>query len=246
MKLIKGTLAAVAALALTPVFCPAQEIGLQLKLDHFVIYEIKADSKPTAEVKYKGQFDRDFQPLKVGNFVLFGYPCSKDKGKVLEKNEFLAIFKAQGEKQPKREVVTKNQFGEQELILGQIWGIVAPTTGLGPAKPKVLDHYVAYEVLEASESSSDRDVEIEDEFSGSGATIVKPAFFCVPIDKIHGKTTTKIQNPKAHLTIYEIKSAEEKPKGFGFQNQFQSGDASRTNRKFIALPTLKLAWEALR
>ena len=69
--------------------------------------------------------------------------------------------------------------------------------------------------------------------------VTRPELFCVPVEKTHGKTKTRIYNPRAHLTFYSITPRKHKvPKAS--KDQFGKRKILLATSLWLGVPTLKL------
>lgn len=97
-----------------------------------------------------------------------------------------------------------------------------------------------------SEPGIKRDVTLEGPSGDGKCSVLSKMLFAVPIHKTHNGKVTKIRNPEGHLTLYAVKSPEVKPVNFRYKNQFRDEDAGRTDRQYLALPTIKMEWQESR
>lgn len=213
----KSKLFAVAACAV--VLLSSARTGLaQFKLDHFKVYEVKS-VKAEATIAFKGQFDKEPQKAALTELLFFANPVAKDRGEIIDKNAHFDWYRLQTERQPQRKVSVDNQFGKQELLLGQPRFLLVPTWKKeeGIERSERLDHFVAYEVLEGK--PADRKVVLRDQFGAQDGVAVRlPRLFCVPVEKTHRDKTYKINNPVDHLTVYDIVSRD-KPRSIKVADQ---------------------------
>ncbi|MEO8496890.1 MAG: hypothetical protein ABI614_17605, partial [Planctomycetota bacterium] len=100
-----------------------------------------------------------------------------------------------------------------------------------------LDHFKVYEILEAEPVPEK--VVLLDQFEREENEAVKPVFFCVPVKKLHGDQLTKINNERDHLTVYAIRSKEQKI-DIEVSDQLGQNKLRVTASQFLCLPTEKL------
>ncbi len=213
------------------------------KLDHFTVYVVKSSPSLDTSVKVQGQFDRTLNETRVNALTFYSTCADKKKEGVIDKSAHLAWHACEQKVNPKRSVVIANQFGKQKLILGQPKFLLVPGAKIGTAISGRLDHYLAYEVLDAS-GLDIKPVSLADEFVISPRVSVgRPRFFCVPVSKVHKEKKFPVRNPKDHLTVYEIASA--KAGVFSISDQFGRFKFPNLVRKFLCVPTVKGGFKTL-
>jgi hypothetical protein len=110
----------------------------------------------------------------------------------------------------------------------------------GTLFPKELDHFKCYRVIEGD--PIDKDVSLRDQFGDEPEVrITMPLFFCVPVLKRYNNKIHEVNNPKAHLTIYEISPKDYKLKR-QVRDQFLGGEWEISQSRMLAIPSLKLTW----
>jgi hypothetical protein len=111
----------------------------------------------------------------------------------------------------------------------------------GSAFPRRLDHYKAYQVLEGQ--LVNRTVTLADQIDRQDKVeVTKPVLFCVPVAKTVGKNTTRIVQPKAHLSFYTITPSQHRlPKTS--KDQFGEHKLLLATSVFLGVPTLKIDYQ---
>lgn len=211
-------------------------------LDHFKVYAVKSQSVQ-GRVEVQGQFDKEKRPVTLVALTYLANPVSKNGAQLVDKNAHLAWYSIRSTiREPKRRVTLRNQFGEQELVLGPSLMLAVPTEKVeqGSALPKKLDHFVCYRVLEGKEIA--KAVSLVDQLDRQRSVRVnRPLFFCVPVTKTHEEHVFKIQNPRMHLAVYEIT-----PKVYDLRktlaNQFGKREVTLLKSEMLAVPSEKLRW----
>jgi hypothetical protein len=211
----------------------------QYKLDHFKVYQVK-EQRAEQVVMVQGQFDKEPKKIFVSGFLAFANPVAKDRGRIMNKNAHLTWYAFKQEKpDPKRAILLENQFGKQKIVIGQPRFLLVPTEKheRGSEFPSNLDHYVAYEVLDAKLIG--KTVSLIDQFVRDEASVRSAKFFCVPVTKIHGKKVFKIRNGKDHLTVYDI---TQKPfsRNLKTTDQFGNHDVTVARSYQLCVPSWKL------
>jgi len=135
-----------------------------------------------------------------------------------------------------------NQFGLQELLVGDPAFLAVPTQKLEPGDhgpPVDLDHFLLYNVIGGV--PVEVYVDLHDQFGyEEEVLVIEPLYFANPVQKTHG-TVTPIQDPAAHLVFYGIV-------GGTFDsfvlvdNQFLAEPLQMTvyDPELLAVPSLKL------
>ncbi len=113
--------------------------------------------------------------------------------------------------------------------------------------PEGLDHYKVYRILDLGSLPVKRKVTLKDQFgSQEGVDIGKTVFFAVPVMKNHDDRISRINNEKGHLAIYQILPRTLHGKKHDTIDQFGKHSLTIGNSEMLAVPTVKLAWKALR
>ena len=175
----------------------------QIQLDHFKAYAVN-EQRVNHHVRLQGQFDEQPRAAMLSAIVRFANPVDKNSEAIRNRHAHLTWYRMHGPAEPKRKVISLNQFGEQPLLLGQPKVFLAPTQKheAGSEFPSSLDHFKCYEVLEGD--AVNRSVELTDQFLKTKMIAERPQFFCVPVRKIHSQQNFEPQNRTDHLTIYNL------------------------------------------
>jgi hypothetical protein len=210
-------------------------------LDHFKSYMI--DAQPADyEVRLRGQFDKKYLPARLLRYERFLNPVSKNDEAIIDKNAHLNWYLIQTEREPIRTVSYFNQFGLQTIKIGQPVALLVPTEKIEPDSqyPKRLDHYKVYEVLSAPQVN--KGVFLVDQFTQEQNVAYTPAYFAVPVEKVHNGTLFPINNPEDHIVFYKMD-----PKDWSFfrntKDQFNTNDMKTLWSDLLGVPSHKLAWQ---
>lgn len=109
-----------------------------------------------------------------------------------------------------------------------------------PTAPSGLDHFRCYTVKPAK--FVDRGAALKDQFGVKRVRVLQPRLLCDPVRKTLGKVTTKVLNPRAHLTCYATRDL---PVGtpsrrVRLRNQFGVDQVTSTGRaQSLCVPSLK-------
>jgi hypothetical protein len=232
-----GWLAALLILSASAV--SAQE---RFRIDHFKVYDV-APVEVRLSVTLRGQFDRAPKEAFLDALTHLANPVRKDETPVLNAAAHLTFYRLhQEEREPERTVEFKNQFGEQEWVIGQPLFLLVPSLKDREATffPGGLDHFKCYEVIEGK--IRERSVKLTDQFKEEEAKVGQPRLFCVPVEKRAGDTISRINNPRAHLAFYDI-SPEKHEAAVWIQNQFGQAPLKVIQSAMIGVPSLKRAPE---
>ncbi len=112
--------------------CAALLLGLackvhaQIPLDHFKAYAVH-EQPVNHQVRLQGQFDDQPRTAMLSAIVRFANPVDKNGEAIRNRHAHLTWYRMHGPAEPKRKVISLNQFGEQHLLLGQPRVFLAPT-----------------------------------------------------------------------------------------------------------------------
>jgi hypothetical protein len=148
-------------------------------------------------------------------------------------------------------VVVENQFGNgQELLVQGPVGLVVPTQKVEPNyhdKPKYLNHYLLYIVLEGLNVTAT--VDLDDQFLGDakGVEVTQPVYFATPAVKGYVDHVSSPWDPEGHLVFYAISPNEEFYPDVYVNNQFAPDGTglTLTNEQLLAVPSVKVEWSAV-
>jgi hypothetical protein len=210
-------------------------------LDHFKAYQI--DPQPADyEVRLKGQFDQGYLPARLLRYERFLNPVSKNDEPIIDKNAHLNWYLIQTDNEPVRTVSYYNQFGLQTIKIGRAVALLVPTEKIEPGSqfPQKLDHYKVYEVLSAKDTN--KGVFLVDQFTQEQNVAYRPAYFAVPVEKVHNGTIFPINNPEDHIVFYKLD-----PRDWSFfrntRDQFNFNEMKTMWSDLLGVPSHKLAWQ---
>lgn len=108
----------------------------------------------------------------------------------------------------------------------------------GPPGPIELDHFKCYTVKPTSPPT--RAVGLKDQFGNKKSSVREVRELCNPVEKVHGKKTTKRRHPSAHLVCRRTVDQGTIPqRAVRLQNQFGTVDTVTTGSQTLCLPSLK-------
>ncbi len=217
------------------------------KLDHFEIYDVEPVSPnlgPDNRVDLTGAGGVSHGHVFVGDQTRFAVATDKNGEGLANRHAHLTVFDLDPDgSTPERTVEFENQFGPQSARLGRKSLLLVPAQKFetGSQFPAGLDHYVAFEVLDAADTEFGP-VTLVDQLPSIGVEndledprpVRKLRFFAVPVRKKHGESTSpEIQNPTKHLAIYDVDQRKTNQQR-GCQDQFG-------RRGFVILQSSMLA-----
>jgi hypothetical protein len=215
------------------------------KLDHFKLHGVRPQ-EVMYKIQWQGQFDKEKpKSALLTNLVAFAAVAQKNDEKVRDKNAHFTCYKvAQRERELRRIVTIRNQFGEARLRLDQPSLILVPARKVeeGQAFPEKLDHYKCYEVVRAP-APNVKELRLGDQFGEGEAQVGPPKFFCVPAMKWYKEQEHPIKNKEDHLTLYAIRAAPSKEKTIGVVDQFDDRRVQLLQGVMLAVPTSKLDYQ---
>ena len=217
----------------------------QFQTDHFKCYlPIATTAIPAQVVQLQDQFTAN--TAKVKTIWRFCNPTVKQHNDVItpimNADAHLALHRAGPQPLVNREVVIRNQFGDQTIITGQARYLAVPTQKDPHGPPTNLDHFNCYVVTNGAAAATQ--VMLTDQWFASPHKVAKPALFCNPVQKTHNGVVTPIIHPNDHLTCYKIT-----PRAFDktvqLHNQFGDPQFRSKQADMLCVPTLKLEWHVI-
>ena len=214
----------------------------ELRLDYFTFYDV-ANQDAGYIVGLQGQFDKTPEKVRLNYLNLFANPASKNGEPIYDKNAHFNWYDLYDPvPDPTRIVEYENQFGQQKLVTGRSYALLAPAQKRekGSTFPEKLDHYKVYQVLQGEPVN--QAVKLETQFGSGEAKIYYPAFFAVPVRKWWEGQTFGIHNEKAHLVLYKIYPAPAE-KTVVDRDQFGQRYLQVFRSVLLAAPSVKLRWQ---
>jgi hypothetical protein len=215
------------------------EEELEFRLDHFKVYQVK-EQEAGIRVELAGQFDREPKAAVLTRLTHFANPVSKNHEGIRDKNAHLTWYELEEkEGDSERDLVVRNQFGQQNFTIGRAVAFLAPALKRERESvfPWGLDHFKCYEVLDAP--SFGNEVLLEDQFGTDQVAVWQARLFCVPAEKRIGERRYPIKNERDHLTFYEI-TPHEKVEERWVEDQFGRRSLVTLKSTLLGVPTLKL------
>lgn len=215
-----------------------------LKLDYFKFYDVY-NYRVDYRVALHGQFDEEPEQAELLLLSYFGNPVSKNQEPIYNRNAHLTWYQLyQPIPEPTRTVVIKNQFGQQEIVIGRPFALLAPALKQerGSQFPVKLDHFKLYKVLEGQ--PVDQSVALQDQFSSDEVRIICPIAFGVPVKKQYQEHEAPLYNPDAHLLIYRI-TPRSVQQARPVRDQFGKRFLSFLRSVALAVPSVKLEWNEM-
>jgi hypothetical protein len=168
-----------------------------LPANHFKCYRIRTDRFQQRNVTLVDQFVTStatvIRPDRLCN------PADKNGEGIDDPTAHLMCYKIREGSFARREVLVRNQFGDQTLTVVKPASLCNPADKDSVPRQSNGNHFKCYRVRGRGFAS--RTVSVADQFESQMATLVKPRLLCNPVDK-NGEG---IVDPTAHLTCYTIK-----------------------------------------
>ncbi len=214
----------------------------ELKLDYFKIYEVE-NRRVQITVPVQGQFDPAPKIIELMVLAYFANAASKNDEPYYDKQAHLTFYTVyQQVPEPTRLVVAQDQFGNHQLVTGNVFGFLAPAQKFeaGSSLAEELDHFKVYTVLE--HQPVNQKANLSDQFGAGGVAIMGPSFFAVPVMKWRPGKVYGIHNKTAHLLIYSI-TPQPMERGILVEDQFATYPLTVVRSVGLAVPCLKQSWK---
>jgi hypothetical protein len=222
----------------------------EFQLDYFQIYDLEVPKDVrefSPSVMLKGQFDQEPELAKPQFLKKFANPVSKNGEAIFDKNAHLTWYNLTSyDPTIGRNVKVANQFGEQEIVIYGVVGLLVPALKRKPGsvfpEPTKLGHYKIYRVIDGQRVG--KPVKLEDQFHKREAEVYDPVAFAVPVSKEHHGRVFPIHNKNAHLTIYKVKPSKDMPDVIDARDQFGLHRYLKMGRSYLlAVPSKKVQWK---
>ena len=166
--------------------------------EHFTVYRATGDDGPA--VAMVDQFGS--QSTDLGATSYFMVPTQKNNEPFHDVFTHLTCYDiVEPAAPPASGVTVTNQFGiDQPIVVGAPKELCVPTEKLIAPGPIDGDHFRCWEAFDASGSSIDVEVVIDNQFEGLTTTVMDAYRLCNPVDK-NGEG---IQDVDTHLVCYTI------------------------------------------
>jgi hypothetical protein len=173
-----------------------------IPLDHFLDYSIGPGTPAfvprtvTVRDQFRTSQVRVVEPLRLL------VPVSKDGGRINRSDAHLKCYRIEEPTFAPRAIGVQNQFGAQNLQVGQPTRLCNPAAkALPPASPgpipSGLDHFRCYG---ATGSALNRPVALNDQFGAQQVIVGRPEYLC----STASKNGSPIERPAALLVCYEL------------------------------------------
>ena len=132
-------------------------------------------------------------------------PVDKNGGGIVDPTAHLLCYGLQAQRGfTQREVVVRNQFGDQILTVVRPESLCVPAEKDGVHSALNLNHFKCYRVAQRHGKFAPRVVTLADQFETKTTVVQKPMLMCNPVDK-NGEG---VVDPAGHLTCYRIVDAD--------------------------------------
>jgi hypothetical protein len=219
-------------------------------LDHFKCYPVVASTPHPETVGLRDQFGSQTRLVaRAGDFC---NPAEKThQGTITpirNPDAHLTFYELEvgPAQQPARVVDINNQFGPQQISVGEATLLGVPTQkGAHPA-PTNLDHFLCYH---STTPGPNVNVDLKDQYTpvSDTVTVGQVVFFCNPVEKTHNGVIFPITQPLNHLTCYITNNADNFSAFEQIRNQItgQPETIQLINPRFLCVPTQKLAFSTV-
>ena len=218
-------------------------------LDHFLVYNVDEIAGLSHNFELKDRWRSDLTGFEANTLTHFVTPASKihdrDTFEILDMNHHATWYELQPSTASPRSLQIKNQFGEQDLVLGNPKYLFTPsgkTTLQGETFPIPgdLDHYLIYEILDLSASFSIDQVSLSDQFiAGARMDVNAPLYYGVPVVKNHGDNIFEVIDDKTDIVFYPLRPLDpiSPIMEIGVSDQFGEGPLKNLNPILLGVPT---------
>ena len=234
--------ALIVAAAAVSVGAPTLSAANNLKLDHFWCYIVSSQT-PQASPTVIVQDQFQTATVSVGEPLQFCNPVQKTIGSVVtpivDITDHLTMYNltTAAPLPTPQTLIATNQFGDTQFTVDKATTIMLPTEKNNLGFPTGLDHYLCYPV---NGPSVGQKATLTDQFQTKNVTVTKPAFFCNPVAKTFGGTTTRIQNASAHLVCYNLRLKQStNSRDVNILNQFETDIFTLTTTQLLCAPSTK-------
>jgi len=229
--------ACVIACAVTPLtgLADAQTDGPEKFENHELVYAVHPPYSVTDTVLVIDQFGA-YRPDSL-TMDRYGVPVLKNGEGVVDPLRFHTWWLMHPPNpEPIRSVLLDNQFGTQELTVGDGRYLLLPALKNDTNNdPPRANHYECYD---ADGPPVDVLVSLNDQFGGHEAFVTRPLFFCNPAEKRHGDEIYQIEY-EAYLTCYELEPPPTLFEWILALDQFGTWDIELMTAEWLCVPTEK-------
>ena len=183
-------------------------------LNHFLVYDV--DDVPGLQHPFELQdrWHSDLTGFEANTLTHFVTPAEKihdrDTFDILDPNHHATWYELQPASSDPRSLQISNQFGDQDLVLGDPKYLFTPAGKVHGGKPfpmpSDLDHYLIYEVTHLTSHFSIDQVDVGDQFKPfRRMDINAPLFYGVPVVKNHAGNVFEIVDTQNDIAFYPIR-----------------------------------------
>jgi hypothetical protein len=146
-------------------------------------------------------------------------PVAKNGEALHDPTAHLVCYGLAGGASARRDVLVRNQFGDQALTVSRAESLCVPAEKNAVASSLQVDHFKCYRAR--GRGFSARGVTLADQFETAPLTVVRPRLLCNPVDK-NGEG---ILDPAAHLVCYVLRPGSAAARDVTLVDQFATQDA---------------------
>ncbi len=208
---------------------------------HFRCYTVSQQTpQPATNATLSDQFIES-ATLSIDEPLQFCAPTSKNGGVVNAPEEHLTMYGAAAPLPTGLTISTTDQFGDRTLVATGARVLLVPTEKNDLGFPSNLNHDWCYAV---SGPAVGQRVTLDDQFSSDTLRVDHPHYFCNPVTKTVGTTTTTPPEPDVHLTCYDLHGPQRtQATKAAIENQFETDTFTVTSWQLLCVPAEKLGVE---
>ena len=209
--------------------------------DFFEVLPVTPSRKIDHEVNLKGPFDSDVTETFLSGPRLFSQAIGhgdKSHGRPRAYLNWYRIERPTDEPARVLSVEDELQGGSTySITLGSAAMLLSPAqrlkTGPASAIPERLNHFKAYKIVKGGPNG--RDVELTGTLGPSRPKVLKPAYFCVPVEHWHHDEHSPVKSINDCLVVYELESRDVK-NSVTTLDQFGINTLKTTSSKWLCVP----------
>ena len=206
---------------------------------HFRCYTISQQTpRPATTATLSDQFIES-ATLSIDEPLEFCAPTSKNGAPINAPEEHLTMYGAAAPLPTGLTISTTDQFGNRTLVATGARVLLVPTEKNDEGFPGNLNHDWCYAVTGPAVGQR---VSLNDQFRSDTLRVDHPHYFCNPVTKTVGTTTTTPPEPAVHLTCYDLHGPQRtQATKAAIENQFETDTFTVTSWQLLCVPAAKNA-----
>ncbi len=216
--------------------------------NHFTIIRTRYKTQELINIRVMGLFDDAFVDTRVGSIRYLGIPAQTNREAVVHANRLQIWRQIIDDEQHERRVRYRDQFGEHEITISSGEWLLVPAFGSvadgAETKEASGQHYKAYRVTQGS--SIHHNVVVTDALGQESVALGSPEYFCVPVEKEHGRSNARIIDEANHLIVYRISPRRDlNLETVTLGDQFTEESVDMQKKWFLAAPAELVKWSVV-